>query len=114
ELERMISAKAERQVRMLNAKHSDGDAAVAERELDTLAAELDQVQSKMRQTSPQYAALTQPAPLCVREIQTKVLDDRTILLEYALGAEKSFLWAVTRESLTVFELPKRAEIESAA
>jgi CHAT domain-containing protein len=48
------------------------------------------------------------------EIQTKVLDEDTVLLEYALGPEKSFVWAVTPTSMDVFELPPRAEIESAA
>jgi len=35
-------------------------------------------------------------------------------LEYALGDEKSFLWAVTPDSVTSYELPKRSEIEAAA
>ena len=33
---------------------------------------------------------------------------------YALGAKRSFLWAVTPSSMDVFELPARAEIETAA
>jgi CHAT domain-containing protein len=82
--------------------------------LDTLTADLEQVQSRIRETSPQYAALTQPAPLNLMEIQTKVLDEGTVLLEYALGSEKSFVFAVTPSSMEVFELPPRAEIESAA
>jgi CHAT domain-containing protein len=50
----------------------------------------------------------------VQEIQAKVLDTDTLLLEYALGNEKSYLWAVTPTSITSYELPKRAEIEGAA
>src|SRR5262249_12339120 len=53
-------------------------------------------------------------PLTLKEIQSDVLDGETLLLEYALGEEKSFLWAVTPTSISSFELPKRAEIESAA
>ena len=37
-----------------------------------------------------------------------------MLLEYALGEERSFLWAVDRDSVTGFELPPRARIEAAA
>jgi CHAT domain-containing protein len=37
-----------------------------------------------------------------------------MLLEYALGAEKSYLWVVTQSELKSFELPKRAVIEAAA
>ena len=43
-----------------------------------------------------------------------MLDDETLLLEYALGEEKSFVWAVTPTSIKSFELPKRAEIEVGA
>jgi hypothetical protein len=57
--------------------------------------------------------LTQPAPLGPREIQ-QLLEGDTLLLEYSLGAERSFLWAVTKESIASFELPKESEIEEAA
>jgi CHAT domain-containing protein/Tfp pilus assembly protein PilF len=114
ELGQLISAKAELQTRLLNGKHSDAAATIAEKELDALTAEFEQVQSRIRQASPQYAALSQPAPLDLNEIQTKVLDGSTVLLEYALGARKSFLWVVTPSSMESFELPPRSDIESAA
>ena len=111
ELERIIARKAEQQTR--SGKQTEGEAIAAVKELDALATELEQVQSRIRETSPQYAALTHPVPLKLSEIQTKVLDDDTVLLEYALGSTKSFLWAVTPTSMDVFELGPRAEIESA-
>ncbi|HET9227481.1 MAG TPA: tetratricopeptide repeat protein, partial [Thermoanaerobaculia bacterium] len=49
----------------------------------------------------------QAIPLTVREIQREVADKDTLLLQYALGPERSFLWAVTPDSLTSFELPPR-------
>ena len=52
-------------------------------------------------------------PLAIAAIQ-ELLDDRTLLLEYALGDERSYLWVVTRSSLTSRELPKRADVEGAA
>lgn len=67
----------------------------------------------MRASSPRYAALTQPRPLDLREIQTRVLDGRSVLLEYALGTERSYLWAVTPDSIQGFELPGRVRIEEA-
>ena len=44
----------------------------------------------------------------------KLLDPDTLLLEYALGDERSYLWAVTPTSIKSYELPKRVEIETAA
>jgi len=79
-----------------------------------MVADLDQVQSRIRSTSPRYAALTQPSVLDLKEIQSKVLDADTALLEYALGKEKSFLWVIGPSSADTFDLPPRAEIESVA
>lgn len=47
-------------------------------------------------------------------IQQQMLDDDSILLEYALGEERSYLWVVSKTGFSSYELPKRAEIEAAA
>ena len=94
-----------------------GDAAEIRAISVRLAALLDEhgaVEAALRASSPRYAALTQPEPLSLTEIQREVLDHRALLLEYALGEEKSFLWAVTPTSLTAYELPPRAKIEEVA
>jgi hypothetical protein len=114
ELERLISGKAEQQTRLLSGKHSEAEATTAAKELDVLTRDFEQIQSRIRQTSPQYAALTQPSPIGLNQIQTQVLDGDTVLLEYSLGTQKSFLWSVTSSSIDTFELPPRAEIEAAA
>ncbi|MBD0373109.1 MAG: CHAT domain-containing protein [Pyrinomonadaceae bacterium] len=113
-LRQSISDKADRQTRLLSGKYTPEQAAAAAKEIDALMTEYEQVQAQIRQTSPRYAALTRPTPLSLKEIQTDVLDGETLLLEYSLGEEKSFMWAVTQGSIQSFELPKRAEIESAA
>jgi CHAT domain-containing protein len=113
-LRQSISDKAERQLRMLSGKHTQEQAAGAAKEIDALTTEYDQLQGRIRETSPRYAALTQPVPLGAKAIQQQVLDDDTVLLEYALGDEKSFLWAVTPARIKSVELPKRSEIEQAA
>jgi len=55
----------------------------------------------------------QPRPLTLNQIQRQVLDQETVLLEYSLGEERSYLWVVTSASITSHELAKRSEIESA-
>ena len=113
-LRRQISDRAERQTRLLSGRHTEEQAAAAAREMNALTTEYEQVQAQIRHTNPRYAALTRPAPLSLKQIQTEALDPNTLLLEYALGEEKSYLWAVTQNSIHSFELPKRAEIEAAA
>ena len=70
-------------------------------------------QAAIRKASPRYVALTQAQPLKLTEIQAQ-LDADTLLLEYALGEERSYLWAITRDSLTSYELPKLELIEKNA
>ena len=55
---------------------------------------------------------TQPSNL--KDIQARVMDDDSVLLEYMLGEERSYVWAVTRTEITSYELPARARIETAA
>lgn len=110
-LRQRLNAKAEEQMKLLSGPHAEERAKVLAQEIEGLTSEFQQVETEIRQTSPRYAALTQPQPLTLKEIQTKVLDNNTLLLEYSLGAESSYLWAVTQDSITSYELPKRAAIE---
>jgi CHAT domain-containing protein len=72
------------------------------------------VQAQIRAESPRYAALTQPQPLSLTEIQQQVLDKGSLLLEYALGPIESYLWVVSADSITSYVLPKRKEINEQA
>ena len=109
-----ISVKAEQQMRLLSAKHTEEDAKNISQDLDALATEYDGIQARIRQTSPRYAALTQPVPLSVKEIQSQLLDENTVLLEYSVGEDNSYVWAISPNSLKTFTLPKRIEVEKAA
>ena len=113
-LRHQLNSKLEYQIRLLSTKHTPEQAAAVSAATAALTAELEEVQGRIRSTSPAYAALTQPQPSTLREIQQQVLDPETLLLEYALGEERSYLWLVSHTSLSSFILPKRAEIEAAA
>lgn len=112
-LQQQINTKAERKARLLNAPTSQDEVEVITKEIDAMIAERDQTEAQIRDKNPRYAALTQPRPLNLKEIQL-LLDDDTILLEYALGSERSYLWAVTKAELKSYALPGRAVIEKAA
>jgi CHAT domain-containing protein len=111
-LKRAFADWAGRQARLGVASKAAG-AALAEEYRD-LEHRYDQLQAEIRGRSPRYAALAEPRPLSLREVQEQVLDAGTLLLEYALGDERSYLWAVSRDGHTSHELPPRAEIEGAA
>lgn len=114
EVQQRLNAKAVAQMDVLNRKHSDQEAAAIAREIDDLIEDYDGLKAKIRVSSPKYARLHQPQPVSLKEIQ-KMLDDDTLLLEFALGDERSYLWLVSNTSIIASaSLPKRAEIEDAA
>lgn len=110
----LLHAKAERHVRLLDGRSSAELITTNQKEIDSLGREYEQVQVAIREASPHYAALTQPEPLSVKGIQDEVVDENTLLLEYALGEDRSYCWVVGRQSIKSQELPNRGEIESAA
>jgi CHAT domain-containing protein/Tfp pilus assembly protein PilF len=112
-LRSQLNLKAAAQMRLLSSKHTPEQEAAAAKEIDNLTIEYQELNDQIRRKSPHYAALTQPSLLTLKQIQ-QVLDADTLLLEYVLGDEKSYMWAVTPDSMTSYELPGRAEIERAA
>ncbi len=56
----------------------------------------------------------QAAVVELEQIQNDLLDDDTLLLSYSLGADRSYLMAVDRHSLSVHPLPPRDNLESMA
>lgn len=113
QLQQALNDKAARQM-LLDVRQNKEAAAVLAKEIEQITAEYDSVRAQIRVTNPRYAALTQPQPLSLEQIQQQVLDKETILLEYSLGDERSYLWAVTQGEVTSYELPRRVEIEEAA
>ncbi len=113
-LQQRLNAKAEYQIRLQNSKPAPEQSQAVAQEIQNLTVEYQEVRSRIRATSPRYAALTQPQPLTVQEIQQQLLDENTLLLEYALGEERSWLWVVSPTSIKTFALPRRAEIEKTA
>ena len=112
DLTRVLNAKAQREMQLRSRKDSS-ELATVQKEISALEDENQQVKAAIRQSSPQYAALTQPQPLSLKDIQQQ-LDPDTLLLEYSLGNERSYLWVVGHDSLQSYVLPKKDEIEPLA
>ncbi|HEY9430114.1 MAG TPA: CHAT domain-containing tetratricopeptide repeat protein [Blastocatellia bacterium] len=84
------------------------------KEIADLLNEYQSLQGHIRASSPRFAALTQPQPVTAAEIQTEYLDSNTVLLEFALGDKRSWLWAITPDAIISYALPPRAQIETSA
>jgi hypothetical protein len=83
------------------------------KEISQLENDYERAQAAIRKASPRYAALTQSRPLKLKEIQAQ-LDADTLLLEYSLGEDRSYLWAITKDSLSSYELPKAEIVDQSA
>jgi CHAT domain-containing protein len=112
-LQKQINAKAAARAKLSADKAGESMASSLDKEIAALTLSYREVESKIRSASPSYAALTQPHPLSAGEIQN-LLDDATVLLEFALGPKQSWLWAITREKVTSHKLAPRADIEAGA
>ncbi len=83
-------------------------------ELEKLQAEYEEIENQIRTASPRYATLTANKPLSLAEVQQNVLDDQTVLVEYALQTDDSYLFAVSKGTVSLFKLPGRAAVDKLA
>lgn len=110
-----INKDTESLLRLLSKpNHSVEDKDKLEKQVNELELELQQLQSKIREANPRYATIQKPKILSLEEIQKGILDDDTILLEYSLGKDASYLWLVTNKSFITYKLPSKEEIEKAS
>ncbi len=114
EVQRQLSVSAKDYLRLKNFKRTESEARELEKELRQLKNDYSEVEAQIRALSSSYAELTQPELPAISDLQAKLLDEQTVLLEFFLGKEKSYLWLLTHTSLAVYELPRRDELESAA
>ncbi len=84
-----------------------------QKEIETLLNQQKELQTKIRTRSSKYAELQYPEPLKLPQIQQQ-LDQDTLLLQYSLGEERSYLWAITPNSFDSYELPGREKIKAPA
>lgn len=84
------------------------------KEIQEIIDELQILEVKIRQESPRYGEIKYPGLFDIVKFQKEGLDKDTVLLEYFLGKEKSYLWAVTKTSVKSYTLKGRDEIENLA
>ncbi|BAZ04239.1 CHAT domain-containing tetratricopeptide repeat protein [Calothrix sp. NIES-3974] len=84
-----------------------------ETEIQNIINQQKNLQAKIRAQNPERDQITNPQPLTLPQIQQQ-LDKDTVLLQYSLGKDRSFVWLITPTSMTSYELPKEAEISKIA
>lgn len=77
---------------------------------EEISLRLSRLEARIRAENPHYASLTQLNALTLTQVQEQLLDRETVLFEFALEPEVSFLWAVTKDKWQVYFLPPVGEI----
>lgn len=80
------------------------------KELKAQEARLEEMEFDVRRKNPNYARIRYPEVYNLNQVQD-ILTPGSVLLEYMLGEEGSYLWALTQNRFQAYPLPKRVEIE---
>ncbi len=107
-LRRAVDAADRERRRLFDAGAAPATVAVVESRLEALAMAREGLQVK----AARVPAAAPPA-LDLAAAQA-LLDGDTLLLEFALGESRSFLWSITSQALDCHILPPRAELEALA
>jgi CHAT domain-containing protein/tetratricopeptide (TPR) repeat protein len=113
ELKGLIRTQAQYRLELSSTGRDATELAEVENQLAQLRAQYQDIEAQLRQRNPYLASLEQLAPLTLEQIQKELRDD-TMLLEFSLGDERSYLWAITSSSIRTYELPARKIIEGDA
>jgi CHAT domain-containing protein/Tfp pilus assembly protein PilF len=66
--------------------------------------------SKMRSEIPEVANMILPEPCDLIQVQNRLLDEKTAVIEYFLGENQSYLFVIKKRNSHMFILPPRGEI----
>jgi CHAT domain-containing protein/tetratricopeptide (TPR) repeat protein len=109
-----LQAKMERQIQLMVAGEDRTASDAVAAEIRQANDEYRQVEAKILTGSPRYANFAEQDPLKLPQLQRKYLDSSTLLLEYAPGEQRSFLWAVSSTGFRSYLLPARSTLDALA
>lgn len=114
-LRQSLRVKEDYKVTLLGQAGKQAQLAALEDELSALETQYKQVTETIRARHPAYDEISRPTAWTLPQIQEKIVgDDDTVLLEYSLGRDRSYVWAVTRTGIRSYKLPEESQITDAA
>lgn len=113
-LTQQFAALNDHRLRLMAAPNTEEQVKTLSAKSESVLKQFSNLESAIRESSPEYAALTQPPTITIRDVQQQLLDRDTILIEYSLGDVHSYLWLITSDSVSMHELPGRSQIERLA
>jgi len=114
-LRRKIHLRENRRLHLLDAGSDPERLAPLEAEIDELLTEYRELEGRIRISDPRWGTFVHSRGESYETIANAIqAEGETLLLELALGHERSFLWLIDGRQLHTFELPGRPTIEDAA
>jgi CHAT domain-containing protein len=114
-LRQALKVKEDQKAALLSKTYKTEELVALDADLARLQSEYQEVNDAIRARYPAYGQITRPAAWPLQQIQEQVIgDDETVLLEYSLGSDQSYVWAVTRAGIKSYRLPAGALITAAA
>ena len=114
-LRQAIRATWEKTIKLLTTAYKKEDLDALEATLTRLREQHQQLVRRLEKQNPHYNdQIKEPATYSLQQIQQRVVDDdQTMLLEYFLGKNGGYVWAITRNDVKAYELPKADVITDA-
>ncbi len=107
------NAASDRLANLMDLRDSQEAIDVADREIREVEQKIEQVRSATKQNSPLYTAIKDPQTLDAEELVRSVTKSDSVVLEYWLGTDKSYLWVIDKAGTRAFTLPDRKTIAQA-
>ena len=110
-LRQAIQAKAEQTFSLLATDYKKEELDKLEQVLTRLRQQHQELTQQLQKQNPHYNQIEETTNYSVQQVQELIVEDNeTMLLEYFLGKNASYVWAITRNGARVYVLPKADEI----
>jgi CHAT domain-containing protein len=114
-LRQSLHVKEKEKIALLGRDYRREDLAALDHETALLEDQFKRVTETINARYPAYGQIRRPTAWNLRQIQEQILgDDDTLLLEYSLGRDRSYVWAVTRDRFASYQLPSQSQINEAS
>lgn len=112
EIRALLNVKADKLTDLLGSEAKSEEIDSVSKEINELENRLEDIKVTLKQESPIYSAVKNPAPFDVAEFQQNILDENSLLLEFSFGKTESYLWLVGKNEFVSYVLPPREQIEN--
>jgi CHAT domain-containing protein len=112
EIRVLLNSKADKLTDLLTQNADKSETDQVSSEINELENELEILRAEFKQQSPLYSAIRTPPPFDVTDFQQNILDENSLLLEFSLGKDESYLWLVGKNEIGAYVLAPREEIET--